>query len=196
MLRIPLPTWFSLISVCEGYAYGPEGSDTALLFWGRVKGCSLHCGSRGSLQWAVSMACHWRERVLPKMPGSPNSTHALPSCVGLPGRHTLPPAGAAEWEQSSNVLWAPACLDSDKRHVHALLIQAGPAGIIHLFLWSNYLQLLMHRPRDPEPRWHSSSKGRTKDDRARQTRPCPSSQPGTGSSYPASPLPGWERPLH
>lgn len=55
---------------------------------------------------------------------------------------------AAEWQQSSNVLWALAGLDSDERHARALQIQMGPAGIIHLFFWTNYLWLLMQRHGD------------------------------------------------
>lgn len=67
---------------------------------------------------------------------------------GVLETRALPPARAAEGEQSSNVLWALACLHADERHAQALSIQMGPAGITHLFLLTNYLQLLMHGQRD------------------------------------------------
>ena len=104
-------------------------------------------------------------------------THPLtPIQCDAAGEAGPPSCGAAEWQQTSDVPQAPACLDADKRPEHALSMQMGPAGIIHLFLWTNYLQLLLHRCRDPEPNWFSSRKDRTKDAGARQTRPWPSSQ--------------------
>lgn len=91
---------------------------------------------------------------------------------GVLETRALPPARAAEGEQSSNVLWALACLHADERHAQALSIQMGPAGITHLFLLTNYLQLLMHGQRDDTPAGrvgHEMTCGSP-------SRPCPFSQ--------------------